>query len=305
MSQPAEWHEARRKGLGGSDIAAALGVSPWKTQLELWGEKTGLAPSSFDGNEATEWGSKMENLLMEKYEEVNTDHRVLVQDSVSHKDYPFMRANVDGVIVDRSEGVRTLGVWEGKTSQNEWTEVPVNYQLQVQHYMFVLDLPFAIISVLFHGNMYREFRIERDPAYETDLLPQLEAFWKAVDSKMPVFEATNMEDLNIKYGGVATEVAQLSDVSEYADAIGNIVAAKVALAKAKGDFDRQKIKLAENMLSDKLKTITVNGKSVATIVTVGSSVAFDMVKFKKREPDMHHAYLTKTRKGYTSLRVTS
>jgi putative phage-type endonuclease len=306
MSKSESWHKDRLRGLGGSDIAAALGVSPWKTQLELWGEKTGLAPSTFEGNEATEWGEKMESLLMAKYEEMNTGERILVEIAKEHPDYPFMRANVDGIIVDRSEGVRSLGIWEGKTAQKEWTEVPVNYQLQVQHYMFVFDLPFAVISVLFHGNMYREFKIERDPLYESELLPKLQGFWESVKNKIPAFRPTSMEDLNIRFNSAKLDrTASLDEVEHYTGLLERTLSAKVNYAKAKAKFDKLKLELTEKMLSDKLKSITVNDKSVATIVKVDDSVTFDMAAFKGDYPTRHAEYMTKKRRGYTSLRVTS
>ncbi len=39
-----EWLELRRQGLGASDMAAVMGVSPYKTPYQLWAEKTGATP---------------------------------------------------------------------------------------------------------------------------------------------------------------------------------------------------------------------------------------------------------------------
>ncbi len=178
MKKPQEWHDERRQGIGGSDVAAALGVSPWKTQLELWGEKTGLVPDDFDWNEFTYWGEALEELVRTRYEQDHSEHRILGDGASMHKDHPCLRANVDGLIYDRNDGDSCLGIWEAKTASTEFTEVPVHYQLQVQHYMHVYDLPYAIISVLFHGNLYKEFAIERDPKYAVILVPQLLNFWQ-------------------------------------------------------------------------------------------------------------------------------
>ena len=198
-NHPPEWHEARRHGIGGSDVAAALGISKYKTQLELWGEKTGLAPSDFEGNEFTYWGTAIEDLLFQRYKSDHLDHKLLTDTMVSHDEHTCLKANVDGLIFSGSNGQEPIAIWEAKTASQEFSEVPVHYQLQVQHYMEIYDLPYAIISVLFHGNKYQEFRIDRDPAYKTDLVPKLLKFWQRVEDQMPVFEATSMTDLNIKF----------------------------------------------------------------------------------------------------------
>ena len=60
----AEWLEARKDGLGASDAAAVLGISPWKTNVQLWEEKTGLVvPEDIGGNPAVKYGNDAEPLL--------------------------------------------------------------------------------------------------------------------------------------------------------------------------------------------------------------------------------------------------
>ncbi len=303
MNKPQEWHDERRQGIGGSDVAAALGVSPWKSQLELWGEKTGLVPDDFDGNEFTYWGEALEQILMDRF---NADHKNLVmggQKSRPHKDHPCLRANVDGIIYEHDGDA--LGIWEAKTASTEFTEVPVHYQLQVQHYMYVYDLPFAIVSVLFHGNLYKEFRIERDPKYAVILVPQLLNFWQKVVDKLPVFKPTSMKDLGIKYvTDTEGEVCKIDETTWYAMTVQKIQRATLNSKNHKATAEKLKVDLAQSMKQQGHKSLKLNGKAVATIVTVKDSKAFDMVKFKKSEPKLHEAYLSKQRKGYTSLRVS-
>jgi hypothetical protein len=43
----ASWLAARGKGIGGSDVAAILGLSPWNAPLSLWMKKVGAIPSDF------------------------------------------------------------------------------------------------------------------------------------------------------------------------------------------------------------------------------------------------------------------
>lgn len=301
----AKWHADRLKGLGGSDIAAALGVSPYKSQLELWGEKTGLSPSTFEGNEFTYWGTAIEPVLAKRFIEEHPEYALqrdeLVCQSV-HDEYEWGRANIDGMILDND--AEPLGIWEAKTASKEFTEVPVHYQLQVQHYMWVYDLPFAIISVLFHGNNYQEFRIERDEAYLNDLVPELENFWDKVQKKLPVFLPIKSEDfpILIAHGGEPDKVMEV-DGGEFAMLIAHIQEHTETVVKHKAAADQMKKKLMALMIAADIKVLKENGKAMATLVSVADSPSFDMVRFKKECQSMHKQYLTKTRKGYTSLRV--
>jgi putative phage-type endonuclease len=61
-----EWLEQRRHGIGGSDAAAALGLSPWKTPLSLYLEKTGDA-RPFRDNESMLWGRVLEPAIRAEY----------------------------------------------------------------------------------------------------------------------------------------------------------------------------------------------------------------------------------------------
>lgn len=49
-----EWLKARQKGIGGSDAASVLGISPWKTNVQLWEEKTGITePEDISGKRSS------------------------------------------------------------------------------------------------------------------------------------------------------------------------------------------------------------------------------------------------------------
>ncbi len=68
-----EWLKWRMKGIGGSDVAAILGISKWKSALELWLEKTGQADDSFTDNEAMMWGRIMEPILRNYFHGVSRE----------------------------------------------------------------------------------------------------------------------------------------------------------------------------------------------------------------------------------------
>lgn len=300
----------RLKGLGGSDIAAALGVSPWKTQLELWGEKTGLAPDEFTGNEATYWGSAVETLLRDRFSQDHAGKFCVgtYRTTRAHTEHKCLRASADGFIYDGTpkDATKRLGIWEGKTSAREFTEVPAHYQLQVQHYMYVFDLPFAIISVLFHGNKYEEFRIERDPTYATEIVPALLQFWSAVEDKLPVFKPVKVSDVKILMDTQDLTVAGTKTVehdSGYERVLDSLARNMVRENQAKGKISKLKAILMADMSAEGVKTLKRNGKAAATIVTVADSQVFDAADFRKVHPVLASEH-QKIRKGYVSLRVS-
>ena len=60
-----KWLRVRKHGLGGSDISILLGINPWRSELELWLDKTNQTNEPVAENEAMYFGSLLEPLLRE------------------------------------------------------------------------------------------------------------------------------------------------------------------------------------------------------------------------------------------------
>jgi putative phage-type endonuclease len=60
-----EWLAARRTGIGGSDIAAILGLSPWRTPLDVYRDKVDGAEQP--ETEAMRWGRLLEDVIAREY----------------------------------------------------------------------------------------------------------------------------------------------------------------------------------------------------------------------------------------------
>ncbi|MGN1152884.1 MAG: lambda-exonuclease family protein, partial [Candidatus Gastranaerophilaceae bacterium] len=96
--------EERRNYIGGSDIAAVMGMSRWKTQLQLWLEKTGeVEPVDLSQVEAVQLGSELEEFVAQKFAK-ETGKQVRKQSKMYvHKDYPYMVAHIDRLITGTDE----------------------------------------------------------------------------------------------------------------------------------------------------------------------------------------------------------
>src|SRR3990167_9543260 len=70
----AEWREVRRQGIGASDAPAIPGLSPWKSPIQLYADKLGLAEDGSEETEAMRWGRRLEGVIIAAYaEETNRE----------------------------------------------------------------------------------------------------------------------------------------------------------------------------------------------------------------------------------------
>ncbi|MBR3308984.1 MAG: YqaJ viral recombinase family protein [Lachnospiraceae bacterium] len=170
-----EWLKAR-KTIGGSDAACILGKNPWKTNIELYLEKTEqCTPDDISDKDVVKYGTEAEKPLRRLFK---LDYPVM---KVHYKEwnmwfndkYPWAHASLDGWLVDK-DGRR--GILEIKTTnvmssrqKEQWNErIPDNYFCQILHYMAVTESDFAILKAQLKweidGEIYcqtRHYRIER------------------------------------------------------------------------------------------------------------------------------------------------
>lgn len=180
-----EWHAARRTGIGGSDIAAILGLSKWTSPYTLWAQKVGnLLPG--ESSEAMEWGNRLEPVILAKFQEEHPNLKITADVGTWRNDeHPWMIANPDALY--ETEGGQ-LGVIEIKCAmfENEWREgVPRYYEAQVQWYLKVLGLHHAYVVVLFHGNKYAEYQIEANIFEQQLAVTEAAEFMKYVEAYEP------------------------------------------------------------------------------------------------------------------------
>jgi putative phage-type endonuclease len=180
-----EFLKARQNSIGGSDIAAILGLSKYKSPLDVFNEKTGRTEITDEMNEPCYWGTVMETVLVSEFEKrmgfkVNTDNP-----QVFHHDNKFMAANIDGIF-DTGDPEMGMAILECKTASsfmaNEWGEegtnqVPVGYKLQCQHYLSVYDLKLAFVAVLIGGNDFRVYVVHREDELIEKMNAAISEFW--------------------------------------------------------------------------------------------------------------------------------
>jgi putative phage-type endonuclease len=179
-----QWLSVRQGGIGSSDAAAAVGLCPYKSQLELWMEKTGRTPAEDAPpgmDDPRYWGTLLEPYVAVAYSQ-QTDRKVRKVNAVlQHPSFPYMLANIDREVVGCPEvqilECKTAGEWGSKL----WRDgVPEYIQLQVQHQLAVTNLQTADVAVLLCGQRLEIHRIERDEEVIARLMVLEARFWQYV-----------------------------------------------------------------------------------------------------------------------------
>ena len=183
-----EWLAYRRKGIGGSDVAALLGISPWRTARDLFYDKLNIAvvEDHEDNWVALEMGHLLEPLVAKIFQH-RTGYKVYqIKKMFQHPKYPWMLADVD-YFVELPDG--TTAILEIKTTNynakdNWWLDgeetIPAYYESQGRHYMAVMDVDRCFFCCLY-GNNEQESIIrdmQRDLAYEDEMIFLEQYFWE-------------------------------------------------------------------------------------------------------------------------------
>lgn len=170
--------QARRSGLGGSDAAAVLGVHPYRSPLDVYLDKLGLA-APFEGNEATRWGDLLEDVIAREYAERTGQNIARTDAALRHPKHEWMLANPDRIIVGRSKGVEIKNV--GARSAHRYGDGPEDcaeeHICQSAWYMAVTDTDEWDIAVLVGGQRLRIYTIRRDLELEQLMIEAGERFW--------------------------------------------------------------------------------------------------------------------------------
>ena len=159
-----EWLMQRRHGIGSSDCAAALGMSRWSeaTPWHLFMDKTGQFPLESADTEAAEWGRRLEPAIRQAAAD-RLGMQVQTVGGLANRERPWMRASLDGVLVDNGTPV----ILEAKNTSiylaEEWDDqIPDAAELQVLHAMAVTGAPHAYVAGLVGGNRLVVRKVERD-----------------------------------------------------------------------------------------------------------------------------------------------
>lgn len=276
------WLQARRKGIGGSDAAAILGLSPWKSPLQLYLDKRGELESQPD-NESMLWGRVLEPVIRQQYAERTGRIVRLHEGIIAHPSHAFMLANLDGFTDDR----RVLEIKTAR-SGHDWgepgtDEIPETYLLQVQHYMAVTGYEVADVAVLIGGSDFRIYEVPADNDLHEMLIDAEAEFWQRVVEGNPP-DPVNHADMVAKFGRSSIEQA-IEASHEELEALAQLKAIRAQIKEAEKIEESAKAILMKAM--GEADTLSTNGKVVVTWKMAKPSNRFDAAGFKAAHPELY------------------
>ena len=282
-----EWHEARSKGLGGSDVAAICGISPWRTPLQVWEAKRGLSEPQED-NPAMFWGRTLEPVIRQKYSD-ETGRQVLIPDGIlTHPEYPWMLGNLDGVTPDnRVVEIKTAGYPTG------WGEpgtdaVPMPYLFQCQYYLILTGYAVADIPVLIGGRDFRIYEIPADAELQDMIVERCREFWALVQSGTPP-PPSNYADVQRLYRRSESKQITATEEIEKAVVFLNMVRSDMKMLEEREEETKKNI-MDFMKEADELTDLT--GRAIATWRSAKAVKRLDTKALRQQMPEIYNQFLT-------------
>lgn len=274
----------RQKYIGGSDVAAILGISPWRTALDVYLDKIQGRQEITDPDriKILTRGKRMEPYVIDLLAEETGLDIIARGNRYIDQDYGFIAAEIDA---EASTGenieIKTVSPFKAK----EWGEVktdeiPLHYAAQAMHGLMVRGADVCIFGVLIGADDFRTYRIERDEITINAIREKEVEFWERVQLLNPP-EPSNVEDIKRLYGKDAgTAIEATSDIQADLLALRSLKEeAKQLGALIDAREDRIKLFMADAAI------LTMNGMPVATWKS-GTQSRFDSKAFEAAHPDL-------------------
>jgi len=172
-----DWLKHRTAGLGGSDCASVLGLSPWRSPIDVWLDKMGKS-KPLEDNEAMRQGRDLEEYVANRFCEATGKKVKRVNAILQHDTHDWLIGDVDRLIVGEKAGLECK-----TTNMMAWKSIkadgpPDYYELQCHHYMAVTGFDKWYLAVLVMGRDFLIYEIERDEELISAIITQEQKFWE-------------------------------------------------------------------------------------------------------------------------------
>lgn len=302
MLDRAEFLARRKSGIGGSDVAAVLGLSRWRSALDVWRDKVSEEPPRDEQNDVLSLASYLEEYTAQKYAAV-TGYKLRRRNSLLvASDYQFLIGDIDREILGDPRG---LGLWEGKAlsryafNRVELYGLPDDYTLQMQHYFHCGNGKYrwgAFAILCRESGRLLYFEVASDAALYAEVEPKLVEFWGQVETRtaptesmLPPLPDAPKYDGKLEDFNADAELAAM--LKEYDDV--------TAMLKDAADLaDSVKARIAEHLQSH--EAVECAGRRVFYKSSRRSS--FDSKRFKLDHPEDYYKYVKET-ETQKSLRI--
>lgn len=296
--------KARKLGLGGSDIAAICGLSPWKTAVDIYLDKITPVEEETQNelSEQAHFGNLLEEIVAQEYSR-RTGFTVHQPDFIiTHPKHNFALANIDRwadggnhILECKTASFMKRSQWGDQGTDS----IPEEYLTQAAWYAFVCDKPKVDIAVLIGGQELRIFTYHRDHALEQNLFKIAKKFWEGNVLNRTPPEAVNLQDISKLYPESTDEAVTAED-----DIIASIKYLNLLKAEAdilEGKIKEQQLKI-QNFMGNNSVLLDNKGDILATWKSSKPRSSFDSKTLQKEMPELYEKYIT-LGKGYRTFLI--
>ena len=301
MANRSEWHYERATGVGGSDAAAICGESPWSTPLDIYMSKVGYLDGIGRGADDETFDMRRGTLLEPVVLQLYTDETGFVvrkpDEAIVSPDYPFMRANLDGITPDGAI------IQEAKTARwrfppgnsdpakqwgDPWTaEIPLVYLFQCQHNMVVARVDVCHVPVLFGDFEFAIYEVEADREFQELMIEQEARFWAMVEARTP---PDPVNDADVSKRWPISRPTQCTATADDLGIAGHLAAVREYAKKLEAFEESLKAELKRSM-QDNEELVAGNGEVLTSWKTAKGATRFDAKKFQAEHPDIYARYV--------------
>ena len=285
----------RNKYIGGSDIGAILGLSRFRSPLEVWMEKTGKEVKKLDSL-PLRFGSFAEEFVASEY--ARSTGFLLIHDESTyvHPEHSFMSAHMDRFVLEDSSSSSPTRILECKTanpfSAGDWgevgsDEVPLSYLCQCLWYMAITNINIVDLAVLFGNSDFRIYEISRDLELESTILQKANFFWNEHvlrDVPPPAQSEADCQTLFSK-GDPTKSVEAKAETLELTKRLQQLHS---EIDVREGEISSIKQSIMRQM--GEAETLTYQGKVIATWKAPKRSFRLDSKTLEQEHPEIASLY---------------
>lgn len=285
-----EWKNLRTHSIGGSDCGTILGMNNYESPFTLWQKKLWADDYEEDISDKIQikFGNYNEQFVAKLFEEKTGKKLRKHNKMMYHKDYDFISANVDRVVIGEN------ALLECKTTseflKDKWKDgnVPASYMAQCYHYMAVTGVDVVYIAVLFGNSEFHYETIERDEEIINDIINAEVEFWNEYIVKGQRPPADDSEVTSKALNNFWKETK--NDVVNFDEEKTALFKGILAIKEQQKELDKQ-LKGHQNQLKELLGENEFGEVSdYKASWKKQNRESFDAKRFKEENPELYEQY---------------
>lgn len=299
-----DWLRIRQTMIGGSDVPALLGISKYKTPLQLYMEKIAEQPVELEDSDRLWFGKELEPVIARRWSLERDLPTENVNAILQHDTLPYMGADVDRRIVGTGGNP---GILEIKTTNpytyKQWADhgVALDHMAQIQHYLYITGYTWGSFAILVGGQQFHTLDVQRNDQLIDMIASRITRFWN--DYVLPRIPppAISTADTAALYP-VAEKKKTMIVVPEMYEFVRRIREIKTQQKKLDDEYETLSVEIQNHMQDTEI--LEQDGEKVVSWAGRAGYKRFDSKKFSNDHPDLYEQYKTQEVKSSRTFTVT-